>query len=165
MEKIQKIILIVLSGLLAGIIITCIVISSNKQKSIDTFTPPSFDKHAVSGVPDDVPAYAKYKELTIKERFKIAMASSLKIEDGNAKVFFTSDEMNVVMFKIVLQTEGGQSIGESGLLKPGEYVENVAVNEFSGNSKEIIVKILSYEPKTYYSQGTATIKVPLVKQE
>jgi hypothetical protein len=47
-------------------------------------------------------------------------------------------------------------IGESGLIKPGEYVESVAISLVPTKNTSIFAKVLSYEKETYYSMGTTS---------
>ncbi len=165
MEKTHKIILSVLAVALVGIIISCVIVSQSdgKKQIPPEFSAPAFDRNAVIVRVDDIPQSAEYKSLTIKEGFKISMASVVSINDKTAKVYFTSDADNNAWLKIeVLSADGKTSYGESGLLKQGETLEKLTLNS-TPKGNELIIKILSYEPDTYYSLGTATVKVNIAK--
>lgn len=54
-------------------------------------------------------------------------------------------------------------LGQTGLLKPGEYVEYLALDTLPGNAP-VIAKILTYQPETYYSMGSASAEMELQNQ-
>ena len=66
-----------------------------------------------------------------------------------------------VLSRIILLDETGAELGSSGLLKPGEYVQSVALERIPPKSSSILAKILSYEPQTYYSMGSASAEIYL----
>lgn len=165
MEKTHKIILSVLAVALVGIIIACIVVSQSDGKGqiSPEFSAPAFDSNAVILSTDDIPQAAEYKSLTIKDGFKISMSSVVTINGNTADIYFTSDIGNTAWLKIeVLSADGKTSFGESGLLKQGETLKQLKLNS-NPNGNELVIKILSYEPDTYYSLGTATVKVEIAK--
>ena len=51
----------------------------------------------------------------------------------------------------------GNILGETGLIRPGEYVKDVALTENLTAGKKIKLKIMGYEPETYFSAGYATL--------
>lgn len=165
MEKTHKIILSVLAVVLAGVIISCVIVSqSGSKKQISPeFSAPTFDSNAVVLNIDDIPQDAEYKSLTIKDGFKVSMSSVVAIHNNYVDIYFTSDIDNSAWLKFeILSLDGKISYGESGLLKQGETLKNIKLNS-SPHGDELIIKILSYEPDTYYSLGTATVKVNIAK--
>ena len=160
MEKIHKIILGVLSGILiVGIIVTVIVavMGGNSNK----FTPPPFDKAAVSGMPEIEDESLAYSALALKEGFIMNACANPVVENGEAIVYFTSDANNTVWVRLMLFTVDGEQLGSTGLLRAGEYVRSIALTHEITEDTPIIMKFLSYEPKTYYSQGSVDINVVL----
>lgn len=165
MEKTHKIILSVLAVFLVGIITACVIVSQTNSESKDnsSFSAPAFDTNAVILNSDDIPTSAQYKSLTIKENFKVYMSSVVNIKDNVADIYFTSDNENIAWLKIeILSADCKTSYGESGLLKKGESLKQIKLTE-APQGNELVVKILSYEPGSYYSLGTATIKVEIAK--
>ncbi len=165
MEKTHKIILSVLAVALVGIIVSCIVVSQSggKEQISPEFSAPAFDNNTVIVNVDDIPQSAEYKSLAIKDGFKISMASVVTINNSTADIYFTSDVANTAWLKVeILSVDGKTSYGESGLLKQGETLEKIKLNS-SPKANELIIKILSYEPNTYYSLGTATVRVKIKK--
>ena len=48
-------------------------------------------------------------------------------------------------------------LGETGLVRPGEYVQTVALTTIPKSGTPITLKIMAYEPDTYYSAGAASL--------
>lgn len=167
MEKSQKILLSVLAVVFVGIIATCVVVSvkSDGSEQIADFSAPTFDTNVVLAENLDIPESANYKSLFIKEGFKISMASTVNITNNLAEIHFTSEADNAVWLKLVLLTTDGKRLGESGLIEAGKHLKQIEINNLSSNNDEIIVKILSYEPNTYYSLGTAQVKASIIKNK
>lgn len=165
MEKSQKIIISILAVILAGIITACVIVASGNGKDykIADFSAPSLESNAVVINVDDIPQSAEYKPLTIKDGFKISMASIVTINNNVADIYFTSDTDNTAWLKIeILSTDGNVCYAKSGLLKQGETLKQIKLDS-APSGDELIIKILSYEPETYYSHGTATVRVPIAK--
>lgn len=51
-------------------------------------------------------------------------------------------------------------IGETGLLKPGQYVERVQLND-SAASGSVTLQVMGYQPETYYSAGSVGLATEL----
>ena len=124
------------------------------------FVAPEFDPAAKQGVPtvaDDM----GWSLLTIKEGFEIHVCGVLRAdENGVVPLYLTSDAGNNVWVKIRLLDANDNNIGETGLLLPGEYVENVQLND-KAKSGEVKLQVMGYEPKTYYSAGTVALQTTL----
>ena len=91
------------------------------------FTPPPFETAAQSGMPDA------------------------------ADVYFTNDDGNEVWLKLRILDEEDNILAETGLLKPNEYVRTVTFDTVPENRATIKLKIMAYEPDTYYSAGAVTL--------
>ena len=52
-------------------------------------------------------------------------------------------------------------LGESGLIRPGEYVQAVKLDTVPRSTANVSLKIMAYEPETYYSAGSARLKTVL----
>ena len=139
------------------------VITDNRRAEviIEDFKAPSFDEGAVLGVPENVDGAYRYSELAVAEGFIVSMCIDPVVVGEEAQVYFTSAAENTVWTKLQLFDENGRLLGESGVLRPGEYVESVALLNVPKESSLIVAKLLSYEPDTYYSKGTATAQIML----
>lgn len=162
MNKTQKIIILIVSVVLAAVISACIFVSEKQKNTLAEFVPPSFDNAFIEGVPVDVPDSAVYKTLNIRQGYTIGTATRINIEKEKGVFYFTNFADNDFYIKLVLYNEKNEFVGESGLIKPGGYLRNVKLD--TGKiSKEINIKILTYEKNTFYSCGTASVKVSVFK--
>ena len=50
-------------------------------------------------------------------------------------------------------------MGETGLIKPGEYVKNVTLSKTLDAGEKIKLKIMGYETETYESAGSVSLNV------
>ena len=160
MERIHKIILGVLSGLVVIGIIVTVIVAVNRGNS-NKFTPPPFDETAVSGTPVIEDETLGYGALALKEGFVMMACSSPVVENGEAVVYFTADADNTVWLRLIILTEDGEQLGTTGLLKAGEYVRSIKLSRKIEEDTPVVLKFISYEPDTYYSQGTVSVNVIL----
>lgn len=132
----------------------------NRDKGQDSsaFIPPPFEKNALQGEPD-VPPELGYSQLDA-QAFRAAVCGAPVVLDGEALLYFTNPEDNEVWLKVRILDANGTILGESGLLRPGEYVEAV---ELSVIPKEntVELKLMAYEPETYHSAGAAGLSTTL----
>lgn len=157
MERVHKVIL----GVLAGILAVCIGVTVYLACTRGKFTPPPFDEAAVSGMPQVEDATLGYGYLALKDGFVILTCANPAVEDGNAVVYFTADAENTVWVRLVLLDENGEELGSTGLLHPGEYVRTIPLTREISEDTSIQLKILSYEPDTYYSMGAVAVDATL----
>lgn len=128
---------------------------SNPKQEQAAFAPPSFDSTAQAGTPT-VPENLGWGELDA-QAFK-ASVCGVVIPNGNtADVWFTNPESNTVWLKLRVLDENGNILGETGLIKPGEYVQSVTLDTVPKAGTTIALKLMSYQPETYYSEGAATL--------
>ena len=163
MTKLQKTVLILMAAAMAVLLIAASVVFFTRQTPapiINEFTPPAFDPAAQSGIPDAPPSYSM---LELKETAVISMCANISLENNAAQVFFTSHEGNQGWMKIKLLDDQGKLLGESGLVRPGEYLQAVTLAQVPKEAGLISAKILIYEPDTYLSLGSASVEVMLVK--
>lgn len=157
-SKQQKIIYILIAAVIvcAGLLLTAILMP--QKQPIGEFVPPPFDENAVTGTPTP-PEQLYYSELFqegMAYRFGICMA--LNVEQNRLRAYFSNVEGNEVWLKIRVISESGDTLGESGLLKPGEYVEYIKLSDEAKPGTKVTMLVMGYEPETYYSAGS----VPLV---
>ncbi len=127
------------------------------------FTPPPFESEAVAGVPcvPDELGYGDFGQDGMAYRFFVC--GNVIAAGGEATVYFTNPAENSVWLKLRVLDKNGEILGETGLLKPGEYVESVAI---SGNPKvgaEITLKVMGYEPETYHSAGAVSLRTKIAE--
>lgn len=123
------------------------------------FTPPDFDSASVQGVPT-VEESMGYTELYQDGMAYRVSVCGVPVADGKElTVYFTNTESNETNLKLRVLDEKGNILGETGLVKPGEYVKTVKLNKELTAGTNIKLKIMGYEPETYESAGSVSLNV------
>lgn len=134
--------------------------AQNQTTSDGKFTPPPFESAAVFGVPE-VEDTLGWSEIAARQGYIAHVCGVLRADaDGTVAVWFSSDADNTVWLKLRLKNAEGVTLGETGILKPGEYVERMQLNDLA-KSGDVTLQILGYEPETYYSAGTIGMETKL----
>lgn len=135
-------------AVIAMAVVLCI---PKKQKG--PFVPPAFEPNAVSGTPT-VDTNLGYSEIYQEGmNFRAWVCGNVTLTGKSANVYFTNPDTNEVWMKLRISDEAGNILGESGILKPGEYVKTVELTEAIAIGTKVHLKIMTYEPETYYSEG------------
>lgn len=119
------------------------------------FTPPPFDPTAQAGEPG-VPDGLGYQTLETGP-FRVAICGEIVAEGGKGQVYLTNPADNEVWLKVRILNEKGEILGESGLVRPGEYIKNISLSQIPAAGTPIVLKIMAYEPETYHSRGAVTL--------
>ena len=166
MSKKQICILCVLVVLIlaAVIVAVCIRAGREPQRIVGEFTPPHFAQNAEDGAPDPGMVSAlMYGTLNLSEDISVSMLSEFTVTgSGEAEVWFTAPDTNRGWVMLRLLDAQGNVLGETGLLKPGQYVRTMQLDGVPQNSGIVLAKILTYEPETYFSMGSANAQVKLI---
>lgn len=167
METYQKIILGVMGVILFAIIVVIIIIPKNSTEGSGSgqaeFVKPEFDSAAVAGVPDINKEELKYSTMNLNDNIVISACAELKLHEGNVvRPYFTSSAKNEVWSRLIIYDAKGNEMGATGVIKPGEYVKSVTLKNVPEEDGLIVYKIVTYEPETYFSKGTATAQVMLI---
>ena len=123
------------------------------------FVPPSFDASAVSGTPD-VQDGLGWQELDA-QAFRVGVCGAVVLEGSQADVWLTNPEGNNVWLKLRILDEDGDVLGETGLIRPGEYVQSVTFDTVPAPGTAISMKLMAYEPETYHSAGAVTLNTTI----
>lgn len=124
------------------------------------FSPPPFEISAQQGTP--VPCDESYTEISQEGmEFSAHLCGKVSVKNKQAFVLFTNDSTNQIWMKLRILDEEGNILGESGLLKPNEYVETVALTKAVKPGCKVKLKIMAYEPETYYSAGSVILNTTL----
>lgn len=118
------------------------------------FTPPPFEPMARSGTAA-APEGAGYQELDMGA-FRAGLCGKIRIREGMAVTCFTNPTDNSVWLRLRILDEDGNILGQTGLLRPGEYVAGVPMGEIPEGTS-VVLKVMAYEPDTYHSAGTVTL--------
>ena len=160
MNNLEKILLLVLG--LAVIVLAVVLLLQPKTTSqtvVGEFTPPPFEEMAVVGTPT-VYYPQIYGTLNLSEHASVSLYSVPVVQDNTATVFFAVKEESSVWVRLRLCDEEGNILGQTGLLRPGEYVKDILLERMP-TSTRAVAKLLTYEPETYFSMGSATAKIQL----
>lgn len=139
------------------LVVMVVALAAPKEPTRGEFIPPDFEVNAVSGtpeVPDSLGYSAPFQE---GMAYRFAVCGNVTIEGGKALVYFTNPAENATWIKLRLYDEAGVLLGETGLLKPGAYVQYVALNQVPSPGTLIQLKIMGYEPDTYLSAGSVVL--------
>lgn len=140
----------------AAIIMVIMLVTSGSGRS---FTPPPFDPAAQTGTPD-VPKSAGYGDLDAGD-FKFYASGNLTAESGKTDIWLTNPAENNIWLKVRLLDENENVLGESGLIRPGEYVQSIALDNTPQDTISVTLKIMAYEPSTYRSAGAIALNTEL----
>lgn len=125
-----------------------------------SFTPPPFDQETIKGIPD-VPEKLGWTEIDTKA-YKVSICGEIFVEDGKADVWFFNPESNTVWLKLRVLDATGDIIGETGIIRPGEYLQKIHFNITPDAGDSIGLKFMGYEPDTYYSAGSVTVNTTVI---
>lgn len=171
LSRTQIAIICLLGAAIVAALIVLIVMadaSANRQQTVirGDFTPPPFESAAITGVPE-VDEELGWSELAIRDGYVVHLCGVLNANvDGIVPVWLSSDSSNDVWVKLRLRNSEGELLGETGILKPGEYVENLKITAIEalpgkGESADVILQVMGYEPDTYYSAGSVGLATTL----
>lgn len=155
----NKKLLMITAALCAVSVVVMIFALTMGNRTESSFSPPPFDPAAQTGVPT-VPQNAGYGEMDAKA-FCFSAAGELMAENGAVEVWLTNSTENTVWLKVRILDKYGKTLGESGLTRPGEYVQTLKLDIIPKENTEVSLKIMAYEPDTYYSAGSVILNTVL----
>ena len=144
-----------------ALIIMIVALAVPKEAERGEFVPPAFDSSAVTGtpeVPDGLGYSAPYQD---GMAYRFAVCGNVLMEGKQALVYFTNPAENDTWTKLRVYDENGNILGETGLLKPGEYVQYVELDKELASGTPIKLKIMGYEPDTYLSAGSVVLNTQI----
>lgn len=149
----KKLKLILFITALILIIILVLIVTSYKTK----FEIPPFDKNA-----KEYKEELKIDPIEVGNNYKVYINGDMKTKKNNLQAYIASDKSNKVYIKArIYQNE--RIIGETDLIKPGYYIDKIKLKEKI--TENILIKIMSYNTKTYQSEGSVTFEVKVKKNE
>lgn len=156
-KTIKKYSIPILSNCFVILLLVMIAVLNKPQHESTAFVPPPFEVAAQTGTPD-IPDSLGYSEpYQAGMNYRFGVCGNVEVNGSKATVFFTNPEENTVWLKLRILDENNDLLGETGLLKPGEYVQYVTLSKKLEDGTQIQLKIMGYEPDTYYSAGSATV--------
>ena len=134
----------------------------NTQTVMGEFTPPPFDSSAVVGTPA-VPDGLGWQELDA-QAYMVGICGKFIPNGNTADIWLTNPVSNTVWLKVRVLDENGNTLGETGLIKPGEYVQSVELDTVPKTGTPIVLKIMAYQPDTYYSEGAVSLNTTISEE-
>ena len=132
------------------------------------FTPPAFETAAVEGVLEETD---ELKNLGWSElyregmSYKVYLCGALLVDDQNqADVWLYNIPENKCNLKLRAFDEQGKIVAETGLIKPGEYLQTIQFSRAVKDDEPLSIKVMGYEPDTYLSSGAITIKPAVINK-
>ncbi len=160
-EKTTKILTIISITAAALFLIAVLVVLIVRNNKPEGYVKPLFDKNCITMSFDDAPG----NKVGVTEGFTVAVPNSVSGNKKGINVCFASASDNKGNIKLELIDSDGNIVAESGLIKPGEYLETIS-KVYSKNLPksdcDITIKVLTYEPETYVSLGSCTFKVKYI---
>ena len=138
-------------------LVMMIALSVTKEPPRGEFVPPAFESMALQGipeVPEELDHSSPYRD---GMAYRFSVCANVTMDSRSATVYFTNAQENDVYLKLRVLDENGKILGETGLLKPGEYVKDVQLLRELPSGTGIILKIMSYIPDTYMSAGSVVL--------
>lgn len=135
-----------------------LIVGAVVYRNTRPYEPPEWEPNAVTGTPTppDGVGYGFGRAAT-ENSFTVGLASVwTRNADGSLPVWLTNPAENTAYLLMrVRRASDGQTLYQSGLLRPGEYVENLPpLIELTDAPIEADVAIYSFDPETYHSLGT-----------
>ena len=123
------------------------------------FTPPPVDPAAMAGVPEVPESLGYISPYQEGMGYRFSVCGNVVMEGSNAAVYLTNPAENEVWLKLRVLDENDNILGETGLIRPGEYVKTVTLAKTLAAGEKIKLKIMGYEPETYESAGSVSLNV------
>lgn len=159
-KRIQRKYIVILISFALLFVISLFAINREESRS-EEFVAPSFDKNALPMKTADLNDET-YSILTIAEGYQVGICGEPEEKDGRVTVLFSNPQENNIWMRLRILDENNKILVETGIIRPGQYIENVSMNQFFKNSEApVIMEILGYEPDTYYSEGKVELKTKI----
>ena len=155
-QKWQRRLLTAVAALCAISVAVMIYALVTPKAVMGEFVPPPFEAAALTGTPQ-VPDGLGWQELDAKA-YKVGLCGKL-VPDGQAvDVWFANPAENAIWMKLRLLDSKGNLLGETGLIRPGEYVRSVTLSTVPNAGTALVMKVMAYEPEAYTSAGVVSMQ-------
>lgn len=157
MNRLKKALIPILSVLCILSVTIMIIALCNDSKDEVVFVPPSFDAKTIEGTPEPPQELGWSEIYQDGMNYKVGICGRIKIDNNEADIYFSNVNTNDVWLKLRIIDEQNNIISETGLIKPNEYIKSVRFNTVPEHGEKVKIKIMGYEPDTYYSVGSITL--------
>lgn len=163
-EKTEKLLLRISIAVVAAFVVAaCIVSLIKRNQKSSGFVAPDFDSGCVATDFESAPG----NKIAVTEGLTVAIPSEISGNQDGIDVNFAAAPNNRGNIKLELIDSEGNIVAESGLIRPGEGLATITkiysknLPESDGN---LTIKVLTYEPETYISLGSCTLKVHFTRK-
>lgn len=162
-EKMKKAVIPVLVILcVLSVIVMCFALNRQSEERAP-FVPPNFDEQAQEGTPE-VPKELGWSELYQDGMtYKVGLCGNIIDKGGFAEIYFSNSKDNNVWLKLRVLDQQNRIIGETGLIKPNEYVKTIKFDAAIPSDAKVKLKVMAYQPETYYSEGSIVLNTRIAK--
>lgn len=115
---------------------------------------PEFDANSLAGLPTVDESYNYFGLAQEDLPFDCKIAGVPKSSLDGLECYFTNPSSNSVYLRLEVLDEEENILGETGLIKPGEYIKAVPGSYVSGS--DINYRVISYT-EDYYSLGSVIL--------
>lgn len=159
--KTTELVSVLFIALIIAVIVMIIALSNPRKSGTPEFSPPPFDTNAIVGSPN-VSEEKGYDVISSNQMpYSVGLCGKVYIYGSNADVYFANPTSNKVWMKLRVFDSKGNVIGETGLIKPGEYIKDMLLDPTPQNGDDITLKVMTYAPDTYSSEGSFSL-TPIV---
>ncbi len=126
----------------------------------ESFVPPAFDAAAVAGdhgVAEGERGYSVLPPPESNSQYRVGLCGEIHVKEGKADIWFTNPAENSAWLKLRVLNEEGEIIGETGLVKQGEYVQSITFYQAPLQGEKITLRVMGYAPESYYSKGEISL--------
>lgn len=131
------------------------------QSSKKEFNLPKFESSKLYGAPK-VPSEYQW-EIISTNNFCVGLSSNVYLKGNKINTYFSNPAENDVWLKLRLIDEKGQIHAETGIIKEGEFIESIYLENKESIVGQLDFKVMAYEPETYYSAGSVIINPKIVQ--
>lgn len=154
----KKKILIIIMSILCVCSILSMVFALNENKRINSeFIPPSFESNVYIGMPEVSEELGWSQIFQDGMPYKVGLCGNIVVKDNKADIYFTNISENNVWMKLRIFNSNDEIIAETGLIKQGQYIKSINFNTNINDGDKIKIKVMAYEPDTYYSAGSIVL--------
>lgn len=126
----------------------------------EPFVPPEFETAAVAGVLEETEELKAlgWTKANVKDLpYSVRICGRVLVKDQKADLWFYNEPDSESWLKLRITDAEGNILAETGLLKPGEYLQSVQFSRPMVEDEEITMKVMGYEPETYHSVGSISL--------
>ena len=130
-----------------------------KRQIKEEFVPPPFDSSAITGTPE-VQEKGNWQSLDT-DAFSVSVYTDVYISDNYAEIMLHNPSDNSCLLMLRMLDGDKNIIAHTGLIRPDEYISRVKLSADCFSEDAAVLKIMAYEPDTYYSAGAVSVNADI----